>query len=79
MLRKHKITRRAIEKIPHTPEGDKRFREYLGYITSTDTQFRRFLESEKLKRPAIYEDIQRYILECDNDRRVYRFTTSDSY
>ena len=57
-----KATRRALERMPRTPDGDRRFAEMMGCIISTDKNFERFLQAEALARPNIYESIMRYLI-----------------
>ena len=57
-----KATRRRLEKLPHTSEGDAEFLIILGCIDSKDRAFARWLHDQSIKRPRIYEEIQRYLI-----------------
>lgn len=55
---------RGLQRCDYTDEGDQEFLEHLSMIRSRwDRQVMKYVEEEAVKRPGIYEEIQRWMVE----------------
>jgi hypothetical protein len=53
----------TLAKIPRTPEGDRQLWDALLSMTTLSEQHVNFVLQESAKRPAIYEDLHRLVLQ----------------